>query len=221
MPIALGFTAAAPSAAPSAAAPTAAAPTAAAPTAAAPSAAAAAAAAEHSLCAVLLSVQTLLYHALFPCLQLLVPDAEQWRLRGQKVSEHIAILQQHLNCPASLHLTPFGSSLSHLCLANSDVDLGVFGRYGNRMQLLEDLPHKQQQSLLHQVLRAIQDAKLARHKVGHHACRQPAVTYNFTETPQQRCINSTLCCLVRVSLRPPSPDSTFAWAFSTYCWSAS
>jgi len=111
-------------------------------------------------------------------MQALLPNPQQWQLREQHVAEHIRRLQQRLNL--GLQISAFGSSLSHLCLASSDVDIGVFGRVHlqpDRSTPIPFAPRAERRGLLKQLLRAVQDANLARNKAssGHIESSPPGV----------------------------------------------
>lgn len=97
-------------------------------------------------------------------LQALTPSQQDWDRRRTLVNEHVARLARQLNSPHPIQISTFGSSLSALCLTNSDLDLGLFGRM-NGCPVVE-LKSKQQRSLLAQVMRALNAANLAQGKVG-------------------------------------------------------
>ncbi|KAF8064505.1 HESO1 [Scenedesmus sp. PABB004] len=96
----------------------------------------------------------------------LTPSAAERGHRAAALAQHVRQLSSALQAPegAQVVLSPFGSSLSGLALAGSDIDLGVFGSIGGRP--LRECPARQQQAVLRAVLRAITDARLAAFREG-------------------------------------------------------
>ncbi|WIA19118.1 hypothetical protein OEZ85_003766 [Tetradesmus obliquus] len=101
--------------------------------------------------------------ALEAIVQVLTPSPEDWERRKRCVAWHVQQLTTQLKVPHEITISPFGSSLSGLCLADSDIDLGVFGRFKGTP--LEALQRSQRKSLLSMLLKMVHRAHLARHQV--------------------------------------------------------